>query len=149
MQLMESVDAPDSEYGGGRCSLSILMVLRFQLWEVQRRSFLDPNLVRFFLLFLLFLFFIIHLLFCEYKKLRAALAMERTKPQNQNKQPRKTVSSKTSTIGNTSSPGRQNRLPILIHKNKDNRKNDQERNYISCLPLWCFLKQMGERLNST
>ena len=46
---------------------------------------LAPNPIQFFFFF----FYLIHALFFRYKKLRAALAMERTKPLNQNTKQKK------------------------------------------------------------
>jgi len=50
----------------------------------------DPNRMPFFSFFSFFFFsFIMRSLFFRYKKLRAVLSMERTKPINQNKQQKK------------------------------------------------------------
>jgi len=59
------------------------MVLSFQLPEVERRSFVTQIPCLFF--FFSFSFFFYHaFIVSRYKKLRAALAMEKTKPINQN-----------------------------------------------------------------
>jgi len=50
----------------------------------------DPNPMPFFF----FSFFYHAFIVCRYKKLRAALAMERTKPINQNKKTKETISSR-------------------------------------------------------
>jgi len=52
----------------------------------------DPNVTSFFFSFFSFFSFFYHeFIVFKYKKLRAALAMERTKPINQNKKPKKHV----------------------------------------------------------
>jgi len=73
----------------------------------------DPNLMPFFFFF--FFFYHAFIVF-RYKKLRAALAMERTKPINQNKKTKATISSCPPRL--LKSIWAKNRSPVVPYGNK-------------------------------